>query len=255
MSYRYVYVCFQTFDLQPGLQRCGKSCRLRWLNYLRPGIKRGSFSQPEQDIILLLRRLLGNRWAQIAKNLPGRTDNEIKNFWHLCLKKKLINQGFDPNTHEPIPIPKESHKSIISSAMTVELQEAIHKKNNDELTLEDDFMKNIIFSDELEMGIDSMWFDCNLFARYDQMSSEKSSPSFDFSDTLASTTMMDIKEESRESSSCTNYSNLNNLSAEIFKHDEWNASKWQELQNVQVSNARDSDTLLSENLLEAFFTN
>ncbi|XP_052186872.1 transcription factor MYB4-like [Diospyros lotus] len=74
---------------QAGLLRCGKSCRLRWTNYLRPGIKRGNFSKEEEDTIIKLHQLLGNRWSAIAAKLPGRTDNEIKNFWNTRLKKKL----------------------------------------------------------------------------------------------------------------------------------------------------------------------
>ncbi|KAE9584994.1 putative transcription factor MYB-HB-like family [Lupinus albus] len=81
------------------LQRCGKSCRLRWINYLRPDLKRGSFTDEEEQIIIDVHRILGNRWAQIAKHLPGRTDNEVKNFWNSCIKKKLISQGLDPQTH------------------------------------------------------------------------------------------------------------------------------------------------------------
>ncbi|WRX28618.1 SANT/Myb domain - like 10 [Theobroma cacao] len=82
-----------------GLQRCGKSCRLRWINYLRPDLKRGSFTADEEQIIIDVHRILGNRWAQIAKHLPGRTDNEVKNFWNSCIKKKLLSQGLDPKTH------------------------------------------------------------------------------------------------------------------------------------------------------------
>ncbi|KAK4276817.1 hypothetical protein QN277_014923 [Acacia crassicarpa] len=84
-----------------GLNRCGKSCRLRWTNYLRPDIKRGNFSQEEEQTILHLHSVLGNKWSAIASHLPGRTDNEIKNFWNTHLKKKLIQMGFDPMTHQP----------------------------------------------------------------------------------------------------------------------------------------------------------
>ncbi|KAL6912111.1 hypothetical protein ACP4OV_000916 [Aristida adscensionis] len=84
-----------------GLNRCGKSCRLRWTNYLRPDIKRGKFTQEEEQTILQLHSVLGNKWSAIAKHLPGRTDNEIKNFWNTHLKKKLIQMGFDPMTHRP----------------------------------------------------------------------------------------------------------------------------------------------------------
>ncbi|XP_074578695.1 transcription factor MYB1-like [Curcuma longa] len=72
-----------------GLNRCPRSCRLRWLNYLRPDIKRGNISDDEEDLIIRLHNLLGNRWSLIAGRLPGRTDNEIKNYWNTVLKKKL----------------------------------------------------------------------------------------------------------------------------------------------------------------------
>ncbi|XP_015932802.1 transcription factor MYB93-like [Arachis duranensis] len=84
-----------------GLNRCGKSCRLRWTNYLKPDIKRGKFSQEEEQTILHLHSILGNKWSAIATHLPGRTDNEIKNFWNTHLKKRLIQMGFDPMTHQP----------------------------------------------------------------------------------------------------------------------------------------------------------
>ncbi|KAI8560937.1 hypothetical protein RHMOL_Rhmol04G0295000 [Rhododendron molle] len=76
---------------QAGLLRCGKSCRLRWTNYLRPDIKRGNFTKEEEDTIIKLHGMLGNRWSTIAARLPGRTDNEIKNVWHTRLKKRLKN--------------------------------------------------------------------------------------------------------------------------------------------------------------------
>lgn len=72
-----------------GLLRCGKSCRLRWINYLRPDIKRGNFTPEEEDAIIRLHQEMGNKWSAIAAQLPGRTDNEIKNVWHTHLKKRL----------------------------------------------------------------------------------------------------------------------------------------------------------------------
>ncbi|MCL7047023.1 hypothetical protein MKW94_025696 [Papaver nudicaule] len=84
-----------------GLQRCGKSCRLRWTNYLRPDIKRGKFTAQEEQSIIQLHALLGNRWSAIATHLPKRTDNEIKNYWNTHLKKRLTKMGIDPVTHKP----------------------------------------------------------------------------------------------------------------------------------------------------------
>ncbi|KAM5561802.1 transcription factor MYB8-like [Rosa sericea] len=75
-----------------GLNRCRKSCRLRWLNYLRPNIKRGSFEQEEVELIIKLQRLLGNRWSLVAARLPGRTGNDVKNYWNCHLSKKINAQ-------------------------------------------------------------------------------------------------------------------------------------------------------------------
>ncbi|XP_072981963.1 myb-related protein 306-like [Typha latifolia] len=86
-----------------GLLRCSKSCRLRWTNYLRPGIKRGSFTDQEEKLIIHLQALLGNRWAAIASYLPERTDNDIKNFWNTHLKKKLKKIQADNDGDAPTP--------------------------------------------------------------------------------------------------------------------------------------------------------
>ncbi|KAI3793028.1 hypothetical protein L1987_35640 [Smallanthus sonchifolius] len=80
---------WRSFPKLAGLRRCGKSCRLRWTNYLRPDIKRGAFSFEEEQTIFNLHSLYGNKWAAIASRLPGRTDNEIKNFWNSHLRKRI----------------------------------------------------------------------------------------------------------------------------------------------------------------------
>ncbi|OIW07668.1 hypothetical protein TanjilG_07710 [Lupinus angustifolius] len=77
-----------------GLKRNGKSCRLRWVNYLRPDLKRGQITSQEESIIVELHNKWGNRWSTIARSLPGRTDNEIKNYWRTHLKKK-VKRPFD----------------------------------------------------------------------------------------------------------------------------------------------------------------
>ncbi|KAL7088309.1 hypothetical protein ACP275_13G120300 [Erythranthe tilingii] len=81
---------------QAGLLRCGKSCRLRWVNYLSPNVKRGNFSPEEEQTIINMHTSIGNKWSKIASCLPGRTDNEIKNVWNTHLKKRsLMITNFD----------------------------------------------------------------------------------------------------------------------------------------------------------------
>ncbi|ESW21307.1 hypothetical protein PHAVU_005G060000 [Phaseolus vulgaris] len=87
---KYGHENWRALPKQAGLLRCGKSCRLRWINYLRPDVKRGNFTPEEEETIIRLHKTMGNKWSKIASRLPGRTDNEIKNVWNTHLKKRLV---------------------------------------------------------------------------------------------------------------------------------------------------------------------
>jgi len=107
-----------------GLKRCGKSCRLRWLNYLRPNIKHGEFSDNEDRIICSLFATIGSRWSIIAAQLPGRTDNDIKNYWNTKLKKKLMGVFPPPQrkSHQISSVLQASSSSPSSSTSTSSYQ-------------------------------------------------------------------------------------------------------------------------------------
>ncbi|MBA0794770.1 hypothetical protein Gohar_019067, partial [Gossypium harknessii] len=94
-----------------GLNRTGKSCRLRWVNYLHPGLKREKMSPQEQRLVLELHAKWGNRWSRIARKLPGRTDNEIKNYWRTHMRKKA--------QEKKKAMPKSLSPSSSSSSITL----------------------------------------------------------------------------------------------------------------------------------------
>ncbi|CAI9284472.1 unnamed protein product [Lactuca saligna] len=87
---------------ETGLNRCRKSCRLRWLNYLRPNIKRGDFAEDEVDLMLRLHKILGNRWSLIAGRIPGRTANDVKNYWNTHIQPRSKQQKTEPDADEPL---------------------------------------------------------------------------------------------------------------------------------------------------------
>ncbi|XP_022991917.1 transcription factor MYB83-like isoform X2 [Cucurbita maxima] len=119
--------CWTDIARNAGLLRCGKSCRLRWINYLRPDLKRGAFSPQEERLILHLHSLLGNRWSQIAARLPGRTDNEIKNLWNSSLKKRLKSHN---NISSPNPRESSEPRSSNNFGELTENIIPIHEHNN-----------------------------------------------------------------------------------------------------------------------------
>ncbi|KAM0836631.1 hypothetical protein ACQ4PT_062193 [Festuca glaucescens] len=120
---KYGHANWRALPKQAGLLRCGKSCRLRWINYLSPDLKRGNFTAEEEETLIKLHNTLGNKWSRIAACLPGRTDNEIKNVWNTHLKKRVAasageqkKTGGDKskkkkNTRVDAPVPSASPSS------------------------------------------------------------------------------------------------------------------------------------------------
>ncbi|KAG6472762.1 transcription factor MYB35-like [Zingiber officinale] len=102
-----------------GLRRCGKSCRLRWTNYLRPNLKHDGFTPEEDEKIIALHATIGSRWSVIAKKLPGRTDNDVKNYWNTKLSKKLYQSGIDPITHRPVSHVMETIRGLQNADVAI----------------------------------------------------------------------------------------------------------------------------------------
>ncbi|KAF8118160.1 hypothetical protein N665_0006s0153 [Sinapis alba] len=118
--------CWSDVAKNAGLQRCGKSCRLRWINYLRPDLKRGAFSPQEEELIIRFHSILGNRWSQIAARLPGRTDNEIKNFWNSTIKKRLKKMSDASNlVNNSSSSPNASDSSSNNTSSSLDLKDII----------------------------------------------------------------------------------------------------------------------------------
>ncbi|CAM6072891.1 unnamed protein product, partial [Sphagnum tenellum] len=106
---------WRTLPKKAGLRRCGKSCRLRWTNYLRPDLKHGHFTDREEQLIVNLHAALGSRWSLIAAQLPGRTDNDVKNYWNTRLKKKLAKSGWDQTKKTASGIADDANKKFDDS--------------------------------------------------------------------------------------------------------------------------------------------
>ncbi|KAG7587595.1 SANT/Myb domain [Arabidopsis thaliana x Arabidopsis arenosa] len=121
---------WRSLPKQSGLLRCGKSCRLRWINYLRPDLKRGNFTLEEEETIIKLHHNYGNKWSKIASQLPGRTDNEIKNVWHTHLKKRLVQSS--GTADEPASPCSSGSVSRGKDDKSSQVEDYLNRENNQE---------------------------------------------------------------------------------------------------------------------------
>ncbi|KAK9102250.1 hypothetical protein Sjap_019504 [Stephania japonica] len=127
-----------SLPLKAGLNRCGKSCRLRWLNYLRPDIKHGGFTEEENTIICNLYKSIGSRWSVIASQLQGRTDNDVKNYWNTKLKKKYL-------------LTEETNSANITTSSS---RSSSSSSSSPNLLTQHDQFNNYTFSHSINVGLE-----------------------------------------------------------------------------------------------------
>ncbi|KAL5709043.1 hypothetical protein ACHQM5_019772 [Ranunculus cassubicifolius] len=121
---RYGHLNWRELPKYAGLSRCGKSCILRWMNYLKPDIKRGNFTKDEDDVIVNYVEKFGTRWSVIAGRLTGRTDNEIKNHWHTNLEKCRKESTMLKRPKEKVVKPSVRRKSYLPGTLDLKILES-----------------------------------------------------------------------------------------------------------------------------------
>ncbi|XP_024359849.1 MYB-like transcription factor 4 isoform X1 [Physcomitrium patens] len=132
---------WRTLPKRSGLKRCRKSCRLRWMNYLRPDLERGNFSPEEDELIIKLHSLLENRWSLIAGRIPGRKDNEIKNYWNSRLRRRLGRMESDPICREVVATPLSI--ASLESSIKVEVESSCSHLDTGESSSLDSIATNL----------------------------------------------------------------------------------------------------------------
>ncbi|KAH6813097.1 myb-like HTH transcriptional regulator family protein [Perilla frutescens var. frutescens] len=128
------------------LRRTGKSCRLRWVNKLRPDLKTGvKFSAEEERTVIDLQAQFGNKWAKIATYLPGRTDNDVKNFWSSRQKRLArILQTSTPSSSKPH---KNTKQLQTPPPPSFHLLPSLKAKTKEE----EDLCSHVVHNDTIEM--------------------------------------------------------------------------------------------------------
>ncbi|WVZ04972.1 hypothetical protein V8G54_018318 [Vigna mungo] len=186
--------------LLAGLNRCRKSCRLRWLNYLRPNIKRGNFAEEEVEMIIKLHKLLGNRWSLIAGRLPGRTANDVKNYWNCHLSKRLnAQEAEDKGGSRDVEVIRPQARNMGSSSVkrrsegVPQREKAVEQESSmSSLTFDADGQNQVVESQEEniyacldQQGIVNEYsMDFQLEGFEDVMKGEGSSSQWDWGDLL-----------------------------------------------------------------------
>ncbi|WOL12788.1 hypothetical protein Cni_G21556 [Canna indica] len=174
--------CWRLVPKLAGLMRCGKSCRLRWTNYLRPDLKRGAISEEEENQIIQLHSRFGNRhpldsqylscnlfeWSKIASYFPGRTDNEIKNHWNTRIKKRFKLLGLDPATHKIVNQPENFNHQEVNFASQASTSQVKEIKSTDASPAE------MACVNQSEAGL-SIWMSCESKAQVDSLGNGSSS--------------------------------------------------------------------------------